>query len=82
MGRGNNLLLLVIFAMSVLDRLSVGGPMSDVMLTDANALDGEEDPDDFFTEDDFKPNKDKIAQDVAGALVKGLEDSIEGNVLF
>ena len=54
-----------------------GGPMSDVKLTEANALDGEL-PEDQLLEA-HKPDKDKLAEAVAGALVKGLEDSIEGN---
>jgi hypothetical protein len=57
-----------------------GGPMSDVKLTEANALDGEL-PEDQLLEA-HKPDKDKLAEAVAGALVKGLEDSIEGNELF
>ncbi len=56
-----------------------GGPMSDVKLTEANALDGELPEDQLL--DAHKPAKDKLAEAVAGALVKGLEDSIEGKWL-
>lgn len=58
---------------SCIASLAFGGPTSDVHLTEENALDG--DQLDFH---EFHPTPQKMAEDVAGAFVKGLEDSIAG----
>ena len=57
-------------------------PTLDTPLTDRNALDDEHVEEHFVVGDGFQRlDNHRMAVDVADALVKGLEDSIEGKAL-
>ena len=78
MARQRNTFLLFAFCVARLI-FAIPTSESDVPLTAENALDGDDGLDEF---NDFHPTPQKLAEDVAGAFVKGLEDSIEGIVVL
>ena len=69
--------LLKICIVVIFGQLISGNPSADVKLTDKNALQGET-LEDHVLHQLPEPNREALAEMVAGALVKDLEDSIKG----